>query len=174
MTVVEEEFMYAQPDSWNTAAAATISYIHNYSKNVGGSIEEMRATLDEFINMNNSYPLDEPFSFMRWRALGAISLNSARQAGVINSENEGHHEEDFVNVLVKKQTDYGHDNINRFGRVGLMVRIHDKIARLENLTRRGVDPKNESLFDNYMDVINYCAIGMMVEYEWFMLNLEEE
>ena len=78
---------------------------------------------------------------------------------------------ELTNLLIRKQKDYGHDNINRFGRMGLLVRVHDKVARLENLTRRGLGPENESLRDNYMDVINYCAIGMMVEMGWFLLDL---
>jgi hypothetical protein len=79
--------------------------------------------------------------------------------------------QELLDVIISKQKDYGHDNILRFGRIGILVRIHDKIARLENLARRAAEPKNESLRDNYMDVINYCAIGMMVEVEWFQLEL---
>ena len=36
-------------------------------------------------------------------------------------------------VLAAKQADYGHNNILRYGKTGLSVRIHDKIARMENL-----------------------------------------
>jgi hypothetical protein len=82
--------------------------------------------------------------------------------------------DELTSVLIKKQKDYGHDNINRFGRLGLLVRVHDKVARIENLMRRGTSPENESLRDNYMDVINYCAIGMMVEMDWFLLELASQ
>jgi hypothetical protein len=79
-------------------------------------------------------------------------------------------------TLVRKQRDYGHENIRRFGRQGLMVRMHDKVARLENLLSSsdgGVKPNNESIEDNIMDVIGYAAIGMMWESRLFLLPLAE-
>lgn len=109
---------------------------------------------------------------MNWRILGAISFIAGQNAEVFPG---GFNPViDFSRVLINKQHDYGSENIARFGRIGLLVRLHDKISRLINLLRRGVEPKNESLRDNYMDVINYCAIGMMLEREWFFLDLEEE
>ena len=74
-------------------------------------------------------------------------------------------------TLVRKQHDYGHENIARFGRQGLLVRVHDKIARLKNLSRPDRDAKNEAIEDTYMDIIGYCAIGMMWERNWFLLEL---
>jgi hypothetical protein len=72
-------------------------------------------------------------------------------------------------TLVRKQRDYGHENIRRFGSQGLYVRLHDKVARLENLLSSGASPENESLQDNVMDVVGYCAIGCMWEAEKFLL-----
>jgi len=78
-------------------------------------------------------------------------------------------------VLVRKQMDYGHENIRRFGRVGLIVRIQDKVARLENLVARGAtdDPENESITDNVVDVMGYASIGLMWEAGSFLLPLRE-
>jgi len=79
-------------------------------------------------------------------------------------------------ILVKKQSDYGHNNIKRFGRTGLIVRIQDKVARLENLMAKGIDeenePQNESITDNVIDVMGYSAIGIMWERGEFLLPLE--
>jgi hypothetical protein len=78
-------------------------------------------------------------------------------------------------VLVKKQMDYGHNNIKRFGRIGLIVRMQDKVARLENLMSKYDDdatPQNESILDNVIDVMGYSAIGIMWEREQFLLPLE--
>lgn len=173
MTVVEEEFAAAEPETWNDSAEKAINQIYSIIETTGaGSLGAMREHFDNFLNANNSYPLDEEFCYLSWRTLGALALLTARANGVFTED--AVEPEDFSSILVSKQTDYGSDAINRFGRIGLMVRVHDKIARLENLTRRGIDPGNESLFDNYMDVVNYCALGMMVEYEWFMLPLEEK
>lgn len=74
-------------------------------------------------------------------------------------------------TLCRKQNDYGHENIARFGRLGLLVRVHDKIARLNNLLAKGGVPQNESIEDTYVDIVGYSAIGMMVERGWFGLQL---
>jgi len=84
-------------------------------------------------------------------------------------------ENDISAILARKQRDYGHHNISRFGRHGLLVRCHDKIARLKNLhLSRAGEAANESLADTYIDIIGYSAIGMMVERGWFLLHLEDE
>ena len=81
-------------------------------------------------------------------------------------------EEHVAATLVKKQYDYGHNNIARFGFIGLLIRVHDKIARLENLISKEVDPNNESIDDTIMDIVGYSAIGIMWEQNQFMLDLE--
>lgn len=63
-------------------------------------------------------------------------------------------------TICAKQHDYGHDNIARFGVFGLLVRIHDKIARLENLERRN-SPSNEPLQDTLLDIVGYVALCLM-------------
>jgi len=74
-------------------------------------------------------------------------------------------------ILCRKQNDYGHENIARFGRDGILVRTHDKIARLNNLLTRGGVPQNETIEDTYVDIVGYSAIGIMVERGWFDLQL---
>jgi hypothetical protein len=74
------------------------------------------------------------------------------------------------NLLLRKQMDYGPTNISRApgGPLnGLRVRMHDKIARINNLLDKGVDPQNESLRDSFIDLLNYSAIAIMVlEKKW--------
>lgn len=174
MTVAEED-LYPEPASWNQAAEWCISGIHERSMlGEDKSVDQMRTYLNDLITYNQEFPGRAEYWIRFWCDLGGIALKTARDLGIIDLTSAGSTEKDFVHVLVKKQKDYGTDNINRFGRLGLLVRIHDKIARLENLIVKGVGPENESLFDNYMDVVNYCAIGMMVEQEWFLIPLEEE
>lgn len=73
-------------------------------------------------------------------------------------------------LLLRKQMDYGPTNISRApgGPInGLRVRMHDKIARINNLLDKGVDPQNESLRDSFIDLLNYSAIAIMVlENKW--------
>jgi len=73
--------------------------------------------------------------------------------------------DEAVDVLLRKHEDYGPSNIADApgGAVnGLVVRLHDKVARLSNLTKTGNDPKNESLYDTFLDIANYGLIGMLV------------
>ena len=69
-------------------------------------------------------------------------------------------------LLVKKQLDYGPKNIaNAPGGAlnGLLVSMHDKIARLNHLIYEVKDtPQNESIEDSFVDLLNYSAIALMV------------
>lgn len=75
-----------------------------------------------------------------------------------------------LDVLVKKQNDYGPKNIALApgGPInGLRVRMHDKLSRINHLVESGADPENESLRDSFLDMMNYSAIGLMVlDGEW--------
>ena len=50
-----------------------------------------------------------------------------------------------------------------------MVRLHDKVARLENLLGSSRTPNNESIEDNVLDLVGYACIGMMWERKTFLL-----
>jgi hypothetical protein len=78
---------------------------------------------------------------------------------------------DMIALLSGKQHDYGHANIMEFGQQGVLVRLWDKIARYENLMRRGVDPENETLVDTLLDMIGYCIIYLMLKNNTFTLPL---
>lgn len=79
-------------------------------------------------------------------------------------------------LLRSKQEDYGYDNIHRFGRDGVLVRMHDKIARLENLAKHrdltdADHPNHETIDDTLRDLIGYCLIGCLVEEDNWVLDL---
>ena len=68
-------------------------------------------------------------------------------------------------VLLKKQADYGPDNIARcpIGPInGLIVRLFDKISRLAHLSGSGREPEHETLADTGLDIANYGTIVSMV------------
>ena len=72
---------------------------------------------------------------------------------------------DLHQVLVKKQNDYGPNNIAGApgGPLnGLRVRIFDKVARINNLIDSEKKPENESLQDSFLDLANYSIIALMV------------
>lgn len=81
---------------------------------------------------------------------------------------------DAVDLMCRKQHDYGHGNILSFGLFGVVVRASDKVARLENLMAKGLTPANESVEDTLRDIVGYGAIALMLERGTFTLDLADE
>ena len=79
---------------------------------------------------------------------------------------------EIADLVIKKQHDYGHENILAFGELGLVVRTNDKIARLKNLL--GKDGVTEPRIDAWVDVVGYGIIALMLDRDWFKLELEEK
>ena len=72
---------------------------------------------------------------------------------------------ELLDLLISKHKDYGPKNISDSpgGPLnGLRVRMHDKLARINNLIDKGVDPQHESLEDSFKDMANYAIIGLLV------------
>ena len=64
--------------------------------------------------------------------------------------------------LLKKNKDYG-DAFAEYGTVGVLVRLGDKIKRLQNITRTSVRlVDDESLRDTLIDLHNYAAMAVML------------
>jgi hypothetical protein len=72
---------------------------------------------------------------------------------------------ELSDLLLSKHKDYGPKNISQApgGAVnGLRVRMHDKLARINNLIDSGASPEHESLEDSFKDMANYAIIGLLV------------
>lgn len=70
-------------------------------------------------------------------------------------------------LLLSKHKDYGPRNIADApgGAInGLRVRMHDKLARINNLydSVRDMAPEHESFEDSFKDMANYAVIGLLV------------
>ncbi|NPV80722.1 MAG: DUF1599 domain-containing protein [Firmicutes bacterium] len=77
-------------------------------------------------------------------------------------------------LMIKKQRDYGHENITAFGEFGVLVRLNDKVARLRNLLSKDKEPQNESIEDSWWDIANYAIIAQMLRRGIFTLPLSED
>jgi len=65
-------------------------------------------------------------------------------------------------LFTKKNKDYG-DAFAKFGIIGILTRIEDKIQRLLSITKNGITLiDNESLKDTLLDLHNYAAMGLML------------
>jgi len=131
-----------------------------------GSVDKVRKTLDAFIESLYDRPAGHEKAMVWFGCVGADAIATARARGINLEIPEVHA------TLVRKQQDYGPENIKRFGRQGLLIRLHDKVARLENLDGGGRAPENESVRDTFLDITGYCAIGIMWERREFLLPLE--
>ena len=72
---------------------------------------------------------------------------------------------ELMQLLLSKHNDYGAKNIADApgGALnGLRVRMHDKLARINNLVDRDINPEHESLEDSFKDMANYAIIGLLV------------
>ncbi len=73
--------------------------------------------------------------------------------------------QELLDLLLSKHKDYGPRNISDApgGAInGLRVRMHDKLARINNLVDSGKEPEHESLEDSFKDMANYAIIGLLV------------
>lgn len=99
---------------------------------------------------------------------------------------------EMVKLLVERHRKYGPANINRHGEKGIVVRLGDKVSRLERAY--GLEPHcwscgaaygglmppleegdfgDESLEDAWLDGGNYPIVALMVRRGWWMLPLRE-
>jgi hypothetical protein len=80
-----------------------------------------------------------------------------------------------LELLDRKQQDYGSRNLTEFGTMGVVVRMSDKMERIKNLikkrdARSEVDadklppsaPLNESIADSFLDLANYAYIAYVM------------
>ncbi len=67
-------------------------------------------------------------------------------------------------LMEKKNSDYAHGsdpfkNFRRHGPFGILVRVSDKVARLETFVERGTfEVQDESFEDTCIDLINYAVL----------------
>ena len=65
-------------------------------------------------------------------------------------------------LFEKKNSDYG-DAFATYGPVGVLVRIGDKIQRLQSIDKKGITlVEDEKLRDTLIDLHNYAAMAIML------------
>lgn len=70
-------------------------------------------------------------------------------------------QQEAFQLFTKKNTDYG-DAFSKYGTVGVLVRIGDKLERMRHVSKNGVTLVNdESLRDTLIDLHNYAAMAIM-------------
>lgn len=71
-------------------------------------------------------------------------------------------QKEALELFRKKNQDYG-DAFANYGPVGVLVRMGDKISRLQSISNNGITlVDNESLRDTLIDLHNYAAMAIML------------
>lgn len=72
--------------------------------------------------------------------------------------------ETMLDVFKKKNHDYGNSfdqSLDKFGLIASVVRLSDKMNRIESLINKEAQVKDESIRDTIMDMANYCIMTAM-------------
>ena len=71
-------------------------------------------------------------------------------------------QKDGLELFIKKNSDYG-DAFAKYGVIGVLMRIEDKLQRLMSITKNGVNLiKDETIRDTLIDLHNYSAMALML------------
>ena len=67
-----------------------------------------------------------------------------------------------LELFTRKNIDYG-DAFAKYGMIGVLMRIEDKLHRSLSITRNGVNLVNdEGIRDTLLDLHNYAAMALML------------
>ena len=158
-------------NTWEEAAAGTLGTLEWEARTAAG-IKELEP-VEKFISAwvlrlqnGSDYANDLQQVVELIQYAGIHALKKFPDMGVQYSSNG------MLDLLIRKQTDYGHDNINNFGVVGIAIRVCDKIARIRNMTSKGITGTAEPLQDAYADLVGYAVIATMYHHGSFQLPLQ--
>lgn len=71
-------------------------------------------------------------------------------------------QDEGLQLFEKKNADYG-DAFATYGTIGVLVRMGDKIMRLQNITNKGITlVDDEKIRDTLIDLHNYAAMAVML------------
>lgn len=92
----------------------------------------------------------------RIMVLYIVSIMATRTEQMIAVQTEG------LELFKRKNKDYG-DAFAKYGVIGVLMRIEDKIQRSMSITKNGVNLINdESIRDTLIDLHNYAAMAIML------------
>ncbi len=84
---------------------------------------------------------------------------------------------EVADLVVEKQLAYGPKNIMNgpvSPQLGIIVRLSDKLNRLQHLLSEGKNPDWETLEDTWEDIMGYGLIGLMVQRGQFEFPMEAD
>ena len=152
-------------NTWEQSAAQWVMHIASFA---GEPKEIDTKKLDSLCNSGRIclFETNETPVSLLWTE---IAIQAIQELRLKNEWDSG----EMSTLLARKQHDYGHKNITKFGMQGVLVRLSDKVERLINLKTHKSEAKNESLLDTLRDIVGYCVVALMLNDETFTLELGE-
>jgi len=150
-------------DTWDQSAMQWVMYLAGMSDSERLDIERLRSSITA---LEAVYGAERQTTGTQntFTNIAVTAINEMRMMEIWDTG-------EMVSTLCRKQHDYGHGNINRFGMYGVIVRLSDKIERLENLKNKNTKAFHESTNDTLMDIVGYCVIALMILDDTFNLEL---
>ncbi len=148
--------------TWDEAASQWVDHLDSMAKNA------KPINLDVLSKMRDSGALaapHEPLSPIFWTGIATMAINELRFHRKWDAN-------EMTDLLCRKQNDYGHGNINKFGQFGILVRLSDKVERLKNLREKVATA--EPYEDALIDIVGYCVVALMLDDGTFALELGDD
>lgn len=174
MTIVKQPIKDNSVITWEMAAYNSTEELYADMNALDNqSTLSLREAIDSYINskayFSDTSPAQEHKN--RWALLSVNAFRLAKRfdATYLLTASE------ILNTVIRKQRDYGHKNISKFGITGLVIRVHDKVARVENLMQKENQANavvGETMIDTLMDIIGYSIIAYMWLNNTFMYELD--
>lgn len=148
--------------TWEESAAQWVDHLSSMSKSPqvmnADSIGRMRDKAAETAQ-------HEELSPIFWTSIACSAINELKYLKKWDSD-------EMVSLLGRKQNDYGHGNIEKFGQFGILVRLSDKVERLKNLKKK--QAQAEPYEDALVDIVGYCVVALMLDDGTFGLELGDD
>lgn len=155
-------------DSWARNFKAAVDEVLALSEPQAKNFEELLKDInDEFWGKFKKPEDIKDFSDdLFFEKIAQIALNAAEK---FTGKEVKEIADECYQLGLRKNKDYGADNILKFGTMGIIVRIGDKINRLNNLVKNGsASVADEKLADTLEDIFNYAVYGLMLSRgKWF-------
>ena len=161
-------------NTWNDACAQALQELHTEAENSSAAwtSSDIEAGLDIVTRELAEYVRNgrggQTIALAAMRSASTLAIKELDRLGYIVGLPELHR------LLCRKQHDYGHQNIDNFGMIGVAVRLCDKIARAKNLKGRTHTVQDETIVDTYTDIIGYATIALMLDANTFNLQLADD
>lgn len=160
------QFTTAQTKTLNTYEIKGNYYMDNISTygpimacvKVGQVLQEYTTIAKNFVIVNHIELKEILMNLCNYSIMAQLQMKNV----VVDNTSYQHIAGKAKELFVKKNADYG-DAFATYGIVGVLVRIGDKIARLETCTKvKEFKVKDESILDTLIDLYNYSIMAMML------------